>query len=192
MTSLERVLQVITTALDGQKIPYAVIGGLAVRVYAIPRFTSDIDLTIQLDHDRMPALFELLNSIGIEIPSPFREGWLDVVAGLPLFKAEFVANGRSIEIDIFLAESAFQQSLIERRCWIETPVGVLSFASPEDLILLKLLASRPRDLIDIQDMLFTLGGLDTAYLKRWAKLLSLSDALHGAIARFEQEFSDES
>ena len=41
--------------LDRLGIPYAVMGGLAVRVYAIPRFTNDVDLTISLDREKLPA-----------------------------------------------------------------------------------------------------------------------------------------
>lgn len=189
--SLEHVLQIIANALDKRQIPYAVMGGLAVRIYAIPRFTSDVDLTISLEREELPALFELLESIGCEVPSPFREGWLDTVAGLPLFKAEFRENGRSIEIDIFVSETDFQGSLMDRRQRIETPVGWISFVSPEDLILLKLLASRPRDLIDVQDILFTLGRLDFHYLKHWAQVLSISEALHATLAQHRQECSDD-
>ena len=33
------------------------MGGWAVRVYALPRPTYDIDFTIILDRDRLPALY---------------------------------------------------------------------------------------------------------------------------------------
>ena len=186
MTSLEQALHSIASVLAQRGIPYAVMGGLAVRVYAIPRFTNDVDLTISLDREELPSLFDSLQSVGCEIPSPFREGWLDSVAGLPLFKAEFYETGRSIEIDVFVSETDFQRSLIERRRIIETPAGQISFVSPEDLILLKLIASRPRDLVDVQDILFTLGQLDLPYLEHWAQALSLSDALQIALAQHVQ------
>ena len=35
-------------------IPYAVMGGLAVRIYGIPRPTFDVDFTVALERDRLP------------------------------------------------------------------------------------------------------------------------------------------
>ena len=60
MTSLERCLMTLTRVLSELKIPYAVMGGLAVRVYAIPRFTNDVDLTISVDREQLPTLFDAL------------------------------------------------------------------------------------------------------------------------------------
>jgi hypothetical protein len=54
--------------------------------------------------------------------------------------------------------------------------------SPEDLILLKLLAARPRDLADIGDVLFTQGQLDKTYLRHWADELGVRAALEEALA----------
>ena len=171
----------LTRVLSELKIPYAVMGGLAVRVYAIPRFTKDVDLTISVDREQLPKLFDALEVVGCEIPPAYRSGWLDSVAGLPLFKTEMYENGHSIEVDLFVAETDFQQELINRRREIDIPEGRIAFASPEDLILLKLLASRPRDLIDVQDILFTMGQLDTKYMERWASKLAITEPLRNAL-----------
>ncbi len=164
---------------------------LAVRVYAIPRFTNDVDLTISIVRQELPFLFDALNAVGIDIPPPFRPGWLDSVAGLPLFKADLFQDGRSIEIDIFVSETEFQRSLIQRRKKIETPAGEIWFVTPEDLILLKLIASRPRDLIDVQDIMFTLGQLDVQYMEYWAKELSIAETLRKALNQFTNTTGEE-
>lgn len=49
--------------------------------------------------------------------------------------------------------------------------------SPEDLILLKLLAGRDRDIADIGDVMFTQGNLDEPYMRRWAKEIGVLDRL---------------
>lgn len=43
---LDRALRDIAAELDRMSVPYAVMGGLAVRVYGIPRATYDVDLTV--------------------------------------------------------------------------------------------------------------------------------------------------
>ena len=56
--------------------------------------------------------------------------------------------------------------------------------SPEDLILLKLIASRPRDFVDIDDVLFVQGSLDEEYLAtHWAERLDVLAELEEALAR---------
>jgi hypothetical protein len=50
------------------------------------------------------------------------------------------------------------------------------------LILFKLLAGRPRDLLDIKDILFMQGQLDEAYMRRWAMPLGVAGQLELALA----------
>jgi len=59
----------------------------------------------------------------------------------------------------------------------------MEFVSPEDLVLLKLIASRPRDLIDVHDILFTMGELDEQYLATWAERLEIVEALQDALGQ---------
>ena len=53
---------------------------------------------------------------------------------------------------------------------------------PEDLLILKLLASRPRDLIDVADLIFIQGQLNELYLHDWANKLNINDRLEKALA----------
>jgi hypothetical protein len=54
--------------------------------------------------------------------------------------------------------------------------------SPEDLILLKVVAARPRDLGDIEDVLFAQSDLDETYMRRWAKELGVAEKLEEVLA----------
>ena len=56
------------------------------------------------------------------------------------------------------------------------------FNGSSDLILLKLLALRPRDLLDVADILFTQGQLEEAYLRHWAVDLEIRDRLTEALS----------
>ena len=47
--------------------------------------------------------------------------------------------------------------------------------------LLKLLANRPRDIGDVQDILFMQGELDETYLNNWAKELGIADRLRSIL-----------
>jgi hypothetical protein len=64
----------------------------------------------------------------------------------------------------------------------DVPIWVVS---AEDLVLLKLLAGRPRDLADVGDVMFTQGDLDRDYLHRWAGELGVLPELERALAQHE-------
>jgi len=57
----------------------------------------------------------------------------------------------------------------------------LWFVSPDDLILLKLIANRPRDQGDVADILFIQGQLDEQYMQNWAASLEITDRLKTAL-----------
>jgi len=163
-------------------IPYAVMGGLAVRLYGIPRPTFDVDFTAAVERDRLSELYEHLRDMGYTVSDERVKGWVDTVAGMPIVKTKLFVEGRSIDIDIFLAESPYQQELLARRRCTETLGSPVWFVSPEDLVLLKLLSYRPRDVADIGDVLFTQRQLDEGYLRQWAATLGVSARLDDVLA----------
>jgi predicted nucleotidyltransferase len=182
---VEEALFDLTALLDREAIPYAVMGVLAVRVYSIPRATQDVDITIEVSRDKLEDLRDVLYEHGCSIPPVYDSGWLDQVAGMSLFKVKRHIGDHSIDLDIFIAESSFQRELLRRRSPIDISGRRIALVSPEDLLLLKIIAGRPRDKIDVQDMLFTLGELDNDYLNKWAKSL-------GVIEELEQAMKDRS
>ncbi len=84
-------------------------------------------------------------------------------------------------MDVFLAETEYQRALLRRRQRHEAEGFAAWFVSAEDLVLLKLLAGRPKDLVDVGDILFIQGGLDNAYLRDWARELNVALALEAAL-----------
>lgn len=185
MSQLEQTLFTVAALLDKRGDEYAVMGGLAVRMHSIPRPTYDVDLIIAVEREDLPSLFDSLEKLGHTIPESYRRGWVDQVAGMPLVKVRtYISADKGIDVDFFLAETEFQKSLIQRRMKVEIEEGTkqLWVVTPEDLLLLKLLASRRRDLIDVGDILFMQGQLDEAYMRLWAERLEISDRLEAALA----------
>ncbi len=166
------------------RIPYALIGGLAVGVHGIPRPTHDLDFTIAIDRSRLPEFFQAVIDLGYDVPQEFTTGRVDEIAGMPLVKARLWVEGKTIDVDVFLAESRFQKSLIQRRIQTEVEGITAWIVSAEDLILLKLLAGRPRDFGDIQDILLVQGPLDQTYLQHWADELGVTPQMAKAFEDF--------
>jgi hypothetical protein len=178
-----RALWEIIDSLDQQEVEYVVMGGLAVRALAIPRPTNDVDLTIVCSPEKLPTLLKSWQSECLQVPEVYLSGWVDRIAEMPLVKLKTqISPDHSVDLDIFLCETEFQRSLVSRR--IEAEIDdqrSIWIVSPEDLILLKLIANRPRDLIDVADILFVQGQLDESYMTHWAERLGIIERLRTAL-----------
>jgi len=172
---------------EAMKIPYVLIGGLAVGVHGIPRPTHDVDFTIVLDRSKIKELFEASEELGYAVPAEYEGGWIDDVSGMSLVRVRKWMPGKSIDVDMFLAESRFQKSLIERREFVQVEDSHAWVATPEDLIILKLVAGRPRDIGDIMDIFLVQGQLDETYLRKWAEELAVTDRLERILAESRME-----
>ena len=178
MKSVEEVLLDIADLCEQLQIEYAIMGGIAVRVHGIPRPTYDVDFEMSIDESSLYRFFDHAEARKYEIDSIYRSGWRDDVGAMPLVKMQtFLAEGQSVDVDIFINETVFQNSVMSRRLSIEFEGRELFFVTPEDLILLKLIANRPRDLSDVGDVLFVQGQLDDAYLHLWAQKLNIHQRL---------------
>jgi len=183
MTDLTPTLDLLVALLERMSIKYVLMGGLVVRAYAIPRVTEDIDVTLALERDRLPELYDALEEQGYAVPEPYRSGWVDQVRGLNLVKLKRYVGDHSIDVDLFLAESAYQDQILRRGRIADVEGRQLWIASPEDLVLLKLISGRPRDWIDVADVFFTQGQLDVKYMRHWAVELGIEKELERALAK---------
>lgn len=182
MTDLTAALKDFVSLFERMAIPYAVMGGMAIRIYGIPRPTYDIDFTLAIDRSRLGELFSGVQALGCTVPEEYLRGWVDNVAEMPILKFRLYLENRGIDIDVFLAQSRFQEEILTRRRRELIDDRAVWLVSPEDLILLKLLANRPRDLADIGDVLFTQGELDVAHMRHWANQLGLLARLEDVLA----------
>ena len=76
---VQDVLFELIKALDANEIPYAVMGGLAVRVYALPRPTQDVDIAVALGPEQSQELLEIVERAGFDVPETYRKGRTDQV-----------------------------------------------------------------------------------------------------------------
>ncbi len=180
--TVEHVLLEMVGLCESFRLSYAILGGLAVRVHGIPRPTYDVDFELTVSDRQLRDFFDAAEKLGYAVAAPYRTGWRDLVGGMPLVKLKtFMDGGHTIDVDIFVNDSPFQASVMERRLRIQFDNRQLWFVTPEDLILLKLLANRPRDHGDIADVLFVQGQMDEAYLRKWASALQITDRLTAAL-----------
>ncbi len=147
MNDVLQVLMTIVRTFNQMRLPDMVMGGMAVRAHAIPRPTQDVDFTAALNRDQLPLFFQLVMEAGFTVPESDQTGWDDQVADMPLVKLRMLLGPHAIDADISLAESDFQQRAVARREQCEVDEVSCDIVSPEDLILFKLIANRPREFV---------------------------------------------
>lgn len=182
MKELSKALDEFSRIFERMDVEYAVMGGIAVRAHGIPRPTQDVDFTVAIERSRLAEFYEAAGGLGYTVPETYISGWVDEVAGMPLVRVRRYVEGRGVDVDVFLAESPFQRELLARARTEQVDGLPLRVVTPEDLILLKLVSHRHRDLADVGDILFTQGQLDEAYMRRWAKELRVLKELESVLA----------
>lgn len=157
------------------------MGGFAVRHWALPRPTYDVDFAVAAEGEELVRLLRSFEAAGFNVGEHFRSGFADSLAGMRKVAVAFFDSGSVWNVDIFLATTPFVRSAFDRRVPSEVEGRKLSVVSVEDLLLFKLLANRAKDHADIEDLLLVCGPLDLAYLRHWARHLAITDRLESVL-----------
>lgn len=154
----------IAVQLRRQQLPFMLVGGQAVLLHGRPRLTEDIDITLGVGPDELPALREAGDRIGLrELPTDV-ERFVRETFVLPMMDPE-----SQIRVDFIFSTTPYEHQAIERAQTVTLGGESVSFATPEDLIIHKLFAGRPRDKEDVIGVVRRKGAeLDWTYLQRWA------------------------
>ena len=132
---------------------YALIGGHAVNVVLEPRFTADIDVTIAGDPVVLHRVRAALLASGLRVE---REHGAGQASG-PDF-VRFVDEAGTV-LELQMAKTGLQRSAIERA----HNHGGVRVATPEDLIVFKAIANRPKDQVDLLGLV-RLPAIDWGYV----------------------------
>ena len=171
-----RLLADVLAHLARQHVPAALVGGVALAAHGIARATLDSDVLVVdarvLDED-------------------FWTGWsgsaqLEVFRGDPdEALAGSIRVSREDEfVDVIVGRPGWQTAVLERCRTVEVRGVSLPIVDRADLILLKLLAGGPQDLLDVELLLASdpvalrnevetrLGSVPTALVDSWRRLPS--------------------
>ena len=141
-----------------------IIGGIAVGFIGKPRFTEDVDALFLLSTHDIPRFIEAAKAENIQPRIPDAE--------------EFASKNRilllqhspsEINIDISLGILPFEEEMVERGVVQSTSTLSIRLPTPEDLIIMKTIAHRPKDLEDIRTIVDKNPKLDIARIKQWVK-----------------------
>lgn len=138
-------LRKIAAALNAGRIGYALVGGLAVSIYASPRATEDVDLLVAASD--VDAALAALTSIGFQVagrPMEVARGRLHIQRLIKIEDADLVPVDLLIPQDAELARLLGDRTTVD---WRGEPAEVISV---EGLRVLKRLRDSTQDRADLE------------------------------------------
>jgi hypothetical protein len=179
-------LRMVVEALSVPSPLYCLVGALAINAWGRVRSTRDIDLLVL---SREPVLMECLDSLksrGFQLDMAWMERSPMAKHRVQRFSHPSYPG---IPLDLILSADSHEESTLGRRQTLDLLGVRVWVCSPEDLILMKLKASRPHD---FEDALSVIKNprlqLDLTYLWNWADRLGL----HGELQYVLQAASGQS
>ena len=173
------------TAFSSHSLPYCLIGAVALGAYGRPRATQDLDLLILADRTGSDTYLNPLLKRGFAVSSEWQDA--NPMAGDVVLRLHH-PSAPHFPLDLVFATSELHHTTLKRR-QPQSLGGIhVSVSSPEDLILLKFAASRPRDFDDAMTVVANPNAqLDLDYLWPWAERLGLQSELHYVLISSKRE-----
>ena len=164
--SLAEKVVAVHRALDGAGIAHAFGGALALAYYAEPRATVDIDVNVFVDPAEYPGIWSVLKRLGVSDPA----------------RPEHVVRDGQVRLrwgrnplDLFFAYHPVHDAM--RRAARAVPFGDVDIPilAAEHLIVAKVIFDRPKDWLDIEQMLTLVPALQVGEVCSWLDQLVGSD-----------------
>ncbi|MBI3181938.1 MAG: hypothetical protein HYZ28_07320 [Myxococcales bacterium] len=176
---LLRALSDVRSALAQSELLHAFIDALPVLAWGRVRATTDLDLVVSASPESFAPLDSALRARGFSAGK--NVGPAEPTDPLPDIAVYWSSTQPAVRLDVFIAKTSFEQAVLDSALETEVLGSMLRLASPEASIIYKLLASRARDIADVEWIFENriLGGhpLDWPFLERWAAEWGIEDRL---------------
>lgn len=157
---------------ESANVPGIVVGGVAASLIGRPRLTHDVDALVMVDEAHWHDLLEQ------GAPFGFRPRFTDALAFAARARVLLMRHEPSgVDVDIMFGALRFEEEAVAHRTFVTVAGVTLPLPTPEDLIVMKAVAHRPRDLTDIEAILDAHSGLDVDHVRRWVREFARAAAM---------------
>lgn len=179
--SLGDKVDALAHAFGSAGTPFAFGGALALAYYAEPRATVDLDVNVFVAPSEIDGVAHLLSELGVRASAAERD--------IARRDGQVRLFWGTTPIDLFFAYDAFHFHAAERIRTVPFGDDVIPVLAAEDLLVCKVVFSRRKDWIDIEQMLLlSAGALDLDDVRRW--IAAIVGADDDRIGRFETAVRD--
>jgi len=157
------------------RISHAFGGAIAQNYWGTVRATQDIDLLASIPRIRFQEVADALDAAGFRGACTGKtEARIDVSTMVSEERDRhlFTIHRRLVKAEVFLPFLPIQTSILERAVSCPFEDRTIRVTSAEDLVLLKMVFHREKDLRDVRAILLNQKGkLDLAYIRNGARKL---------------------
>jgi hypothetical protein len=160
--SLPEKVIAIHQALSTAKLPHAIGGALALAYYAEPRTTIDVDINVFVPTERWPRVHDALAPLGIDV-------------GVDLAALDRDGQARlwwdRNPVDLFFSYNPFHDAMQRATRRVPFAGTTIPILSPEHLAVCKAMFDRPKDWLDIEQILVATDPLDLPEIEAWLEAM---------------------
>lgn len=183
LRSLPELAAAISAKLAGSNIRHAVSGAVAMAVHGVVRATKDLDILVVAPQVRLPDVFAIVRDCGFRGEDPV------LLRGLREDGYAELASG-PVRVEILGAVRPYHRTLPDRAVSVGISGTRVPFVSLEDLVVLKMLWRRPKDIPDIHSLLAASRNFDADYVRSTlASILSDDDPRHAELADWIRRYA---
>jgi predicted nucleotidyltransferase len=167
--TLQHAFEALVSMLNERGDRYAIIGGLAMVQHTRVRITDDIDALLTVPQISMPAFFQALRERGFTV---------DLDRNVREFRDEGFTSIQFADVIVDLLQPMIPAyaHVLDRAISTDILGHRVRISSAEGLVIMKLMAMRPQDEADIQDLLAAYGeSLDIDFIRAELATFSMPD-----------------
>lgn len=167
LVPLLSVLRDFVAWLKANRVQGIIIGGVAASILGRPRVTHDVDALVLVDESKWNKFLTAGARFGFvsRLTNP-----LDFARRAKVLLVRHKTSG--IDADVTLGTLPFEKEAITHAVWLNIKGVHLPLPTPEDLIIMKAVAHRPRDLADIESIMDAHPKLNLRKIRRWVREFS--------------------
>lgn len=151
-------VSLITSDFEREGFEYAISGAMANVVWGVPRTTRDVDIIVSVSQMKIPRVLDILAGHGCAVDmrrsiEELRDKWFTSL------------EHRLGDVELFVPAVPYHRALLKRRVKKVIDGKQMWFVSAEDLIILKMVFHRLKDLSDVKAIISVqTGRLDREYI----------------------------
>ncbi len=174
-------LAAVVRWLEKAGVEFAIVGGVAASLHGRPRVTKDVDVVVTCDDSAWAGLLRQAEDWEL---SPRIADALEFARTTRVLL--LIHEPSQIEVDLSFGMLPFESELVTRAMHRTVKQVRFPLARPEDIIVMKALALRPRDIADIEGILESVGDLDLARVRTTVAQLSAALETEDHLARLDE------
>ena len=176
------VLAALGTCFDSLGVRWYLFGAQAAIFHGVARLTADVDVTVLPEPHSTGRLASMMEANGFRLRVTATDDFVARTRVLP-----FVHSATRLPVDVVLAGPGIEEQFLDRAEFHVLEGVRVPIATVEDLVTMKILAGRPKDLDDAKGMLRARSEeIDLDYVRRMLQLLEEALSQSDLIPQLEQ------